>query len=162
LQASEGNLSVTVQKVAVDTDIVLAHLMETGTVSLLRKAMGIFFCYTTVFNAIELFSLARTEKEIQAVDDALYSMKVLGLNAKSAKNMGKVLARRSAQGRNEMTGLMAGLCIESRLPMISMNHKRFNGIEGLRVIPARRLSGFHTAEDILSGSHHGSSATNKE
>ena len=78
------------QKIVVDTDVILEHLVHREGPSLLRNAMNLFFCYTTVFNAIEAFSAARSEKEIQAVDDAMSAMKVLGLNAKSAKAIGKI------------------------------------------------------------------------
>ena len=137
-------------KVAVDTDLVFAHLTETRTPSLLRTVMNSFFCYTTVFNAIELFSFARTEEEVQAVDDALYSMKVLGLNAKGAKNVGRILSSVRNRKGNDFAALIAGLCIESKLPIISMNPKRFKGIEGLQVISARSLKRISIKEEILS------------
>ena len=80
------------QKIVVDTDVLLEHLVHREGASCLRKAMNTFFCYTTVFNAIEAFSAARSEREIQAVDDAMSAMKVLGLNAKSAKAVGKIFS----------------------------------------------------------------------
>ena len=102
--------------------------------------MNLFFCYTTVFNAIEAFSAARSEKEIQAVDDAMSAMKVLGLNAKSAKAIGKIFPDVNAKRQQDLPVLIAGVCRESKLPIVTMNPKRFSGIRQLRVIPAQRLA----------------------
>jgi predicted nucleic acid-binding protein len=128
------------QKIVVDTDVILEHLVHREGSSLLRKAMNLFFCYTTVFNAIEAFSAARSEKEIQAVDDAMSAMKVLGLNAKSAKAIGKIFPDVNATRQQALPVLIAGVCRESKLPIVTMNPKRFSGIRQLRVIPAQRLA----------------------
>jgi predicted nucleic acid-binding protein len=141
---------VSVQKIVVDTGILLEHLAHGEGASLLRKLMNAFFCYTTVFNAIEVFSVARSEKEIQAVDDAMSAMKVLGLNAKSAKTIGRVLSSVASRRRSGLSVLIGGVCIESRLPIVTMNPKRFSRIKQLRVIPAQKLIRAATASEILS------------
>jgi len=128
------------QKIVVDTDVILEHLVHREGPSLLRNAMNLFFGYTTVFNAIEAFSAARSEKEIQAVDDAMSAMKVLGLNAKSAKAIGKIFPDVNAKRQQDLPVLIAGVCRESKLPIVTMNPKRFSGIRQLRVIPAQRLA----------------------
>jgi predicted nucleic acid-binding protein len=130
---------VSVQKIVVDTDIILDHLVHGEGASILRKTMNAYFCYTTVFNAIEAFSTARSKKEIQAVDDAMSAMKVLGLNAKSAKSIGKIYSIDLTVGKKVLPALIAGVCIESRLPIVTMNPKRFSRIKDLRVIPAQKL-----------------------
>lgn len=130
---------MSVQKIVVDTDIILDHLVHGDGASILRKTMNAYFCYTTVFNAIEAFSMARSKKEIQAVDDAMSAMKVLGLNAKSAKSIGKIYSNDISVGKKVLPALIAGVCIESRLPIVTMNPKRFSRIKHLRVIPAVKL-----------------------
>lgn len=130
---------MTVQKIVVDTDIILDHLVHGDGASFLRMTMNAYFCYTTVFNAIEAFSMARSKKEIQAVDDAMSAMKVLGLNAKSAKSIGKIYSNDISVGKKVLPALIAGVCIESRLPIVTMNPIRFSRIKHLRVIPAQKL-----------------------
>ncbi|HTY10137.1 MAG TPA: PIN domain-containing protein [Bacteroidota bacterium] len=130
---------MSVQKVVLDTDVLLEHLLHREGTSYLRKAMNVFFCYTTVFNAIEAFSVARSKKEIQAVDDAMSALKVLGLNSKSAKAAGRFFSVVGSGKLNEMPALIAGLCIESKLPIVTLNPRRFAGVKQLRVVPALML-----------------------
>lgn len=132
---------MSVQKIVVDTDIILEHLVRHGGPSLLRGIMNEYFCYTTAFNAIEAFSAARTQKEIRAVDDAMSTMKVLGLNAKSAKAVGAIFSRAKSPRRGDLPFLIAGVCTESKLPIVTMNPKRFSGIKELQVIPIWKLGG---------------------
>jgi predicted nucleic acid-binding protein len=127
------------QKVVLDTDILLEHLLHREGASYLRKAMTVFFCYTTVFNAIEAFSVARSKKEIQAVDDAMSALKVLGLNSKSAKAAGKIFSNVSLGKTAEISALIAGVCLESKLPIVTLNPRRYAGIKQLRVVPAQMM-----------------------
>ena len=124
----------------VDTDIILEHLVHGEGSSPLRLLMSGYFCYTTVFNAIEAFSIARSEKEIQAVDDAMSAMKVLGLNAKSAKSVGKIFVGDIGDSKG-LTLLIAGICIESKLPITTMNPGRFSHVKHVHVLPVQRLVG---------------------
>ena len=137
------------QKIVVDTDVLFEHLVHRGGASFLRRAMNVFFCYTTVFNAIEAFSLARSDKEIQAVDDAMSAMKVLGLNAKSAKVIGKIFSNIDPKRKRDLPILIAGVCRESKLPIVTMNPRRFSGIKQLRVIPAGKLIRYLASPEVL-------------
>ena len=139
---------MSVQKIIVDTDIIVDHLLHGGGASVLRETMNVYFCYTTVFNAIEVFSMARSKKEIQAVDDAMSAMKVLGLNAKSAKAIGKIFSEDISNQRKVLPALIAGVCIESRLPILTMNPKRFSHIKYLRVIRAEKIRLTTTAKEM--------------
>ncbi len=76
---------MSVPKIVVHTDVFLGHLVAVRQPSVLRQAMGKFFCYATVFHAIELFSLARSKQEEKAIEDAMSAVKVLGLNPKNAR-----------------------------------------------------------------------------
>jgi predicted nucleic acid-binding protein len=110
--------------------------------------MAMFFCYSTVFQAIELFSLARSEKEIRAVEDSLSAMKLLGLNARRARKYGELFA--SARHMNPLYGLVAGLCLESGLPVLTDRKRDFAGIRGLKVVPARMVRRYGSASEILN------------
>jgi len=123
-----------VKKLVVDTDMLIGHITWTGggEGSELRRLMGKYFCYTTVFNAIEAFSLCRTEQEREAVQRSMQAMKILGLNAKSGKNLGELFS--SAEGKRDLHLLAAGVCTESRLPMVTSRPAAYNGIAGLQLL----------------------------
>ena len=137
-----------VPKIVVHTDVFLNHLYGDRHPSVLRQAMGLFFCYTTVFQAIELFAAARTPRERNAAEDAMSALKLLGLNPKNAMGYGDLFA---AHPRLQPAALLvAGLCIESRLPLLSDRGKDFKGIRGLTVIPTRRIGRGNSALDIVN------------
>ncbi|MDP1676551.1 MAG: type II toxin-antitoxin system VapC family toxin [Bacteroidota bacterium] len=124
------------KKIVVDSSIIAEHLTTTNAQSILRTLSKEYFCYTTVFNAIELFSVSKSLKETQAVDDAMSALKVLGVNSKSAKNIAAVVS----SGKNEFSALIAGVCIESKLPIITLNSKRFLGISKLKVYSIKDIA----------------------
>lgn len=138
---------MSVAKILVHTDVVLDHLSGTRRPSVLRLAMSKFFCYTTVFQAIELFSLARSDEEAAAVENAMAAMKVLGLNPKAAQRYGKLVAANARRERWHV--LIAGLCIESRLPILTDRRSDFAGIEGVTIVPTHLLRSERSGEAIL-------------
>lgn len=96
--------------------------------------MSHFFCYTTVFNAIELFSLCESRKERLVVEDVMYSMKVLGLNGKSAKNVGEFMRQSRIGNMRDIEALIAGVCLESRLPLLTGTPQRYKAIRSLMLV----------------------------
>jgi len=139
----------TLKKIVVDTDILLDHLTGHGVTSerrgpsVLRQVMAQMFCYTTVFNAIELFSLCKTAGERVVVEDVMHSMKILGLNGKSAKNVGMYLGQLHSSPLRDMEILIAGLCTESRLPILTGRPHRYRAIRSLRVVTPDRIVASH-------------------
>ena len=126
-------------KIVIHTDVFLEYLLTpSDDVSGLRMAMRTFFCYTTVFNAIQLFSLARTERESSAVEHAMSAMKILGLNSKNAKKIGGLLKRNAHL--STLNILIAGICVESKLPLLTSRPKDFRGMTELTVIHPATLS----------------------
>jgi len=97
----------------------------------MRQAMQNYFCYTTVFNAIEIFSIAQTERERTAIEDVMSSLKILGLNAKSAPNYAHLFAGKKLK---RMNALIAGLCLESKLPVLTRQPNEFRNVKGLTVL----------------------------
>ena len=65
-------------KLVVHSDVLLDHLRGADHPSILRRTMGLFFCYTTVFQAIEVFAGMRTAVERRWAEDAMSAMKLLG------------------------------------------------------------------------------------
>ncbi|HAV23865.1 MAG: hypothetical protein A3H45_11265 [Ignavibacteria bacterium RIFCSPLOWO2_02_FULL_55_14] len=123
------------RKVVVDTDLLLSHVAAGGP-SALRRLMSAAFCYTTVFHAIEAFGVCRTPKETAAVEDTMHALKILGLNAKSGKNIGMLFT--SSTKRRDLHALAAGVCIESRLPLITGRPAVYRGIGSLELLPVER------------------------
>jgi predicted nucleic acid-binding protein len=105
--------------------------------------MSQLFCYTTVFNAIELFSLCESASERQVVEDIMHSVKILGLNGKSAKNVGMYLGQSRTRHLRDMEILIAGLCLESRLPILTGRPRRYRALRSLRVVTTGEVVGSH-------------------
>jgi len=134
-------------KIVIHTDVLLEHLRGIRRPSVLREAMGKFFCYATVFQAIELFSLAESEKECRAIEDSMAAMKIMGLNPKQARKYGALLT--SAKRLDTLNVLIAGLCLESRLPILTDRKGDFKGIKGLLIVPTKLISKSESGQEIL-------------
>jgi predicted nucleic acid-binding protein len=143
---------VSVPKIVVHTDVFIDHLCGNREPSVLRQAMSTFFCYTTVFQAIELFALARTEEEAAAVENAMAAMKVLGLNPKTARNYGRLIANNTRRERWNM--LIAGLCLESRLPILTDRRQDFAGVKNITIVPTHLIDGRRSGEEIVRAARH--------
>ncbi len=143
-----------VPKIVVDADVFLDHLFGQHEPSLLRLALQRFFCYTTVFQAIELFSFGRNEREFRAIEDSMASVKVLGLNAKNARLYGNLVSKKT----NVMRALVAGLCREGKLPLLTGRPGEFRGL-GIQVVPVRLVARYETGQEILSAATRRSAHT---
>ena len=136
-------------KLIVHTDVIVDYLLHHGpNPPLLRLLMMKFFCYTTVFNAIELFALAGNARERKAIEDSLSAMKILGLNAKQAKRFGDLFNRNASPA--VLDTLAAGICIESRLPLVTGRGGRYKGMKELRVIRSASVKATMTAKQIMA------------
>jgi predicted nucleic acid-binding protein len=129
------------RKVVLDTDILVDHLTlerssSVARRSAMRTAMRDFFCYTTVFNAIELFELCETPRQIDAAESALSALKILGMNGKSGKSLGAVFRLARKRGLRDFDTLIAGVCVESRLPLLTGRPEKYRGVRSLKIIPA--------------------------
>ena len=134
-------------KVMLHTDVIAAHLRGETSPSVMRQAAALFLCYTTVFNAIELFRMFPDERGRSAVEDTLGATKILGLNAKQAPKFASLM--RAAGRTDQWRVLVAGLCIESRLPLVTASPARFRRMPGLAVIPAEVFRRENSAEGVL-------------
>lgn len=136
-------------KLVVHTDVIVEYLLHhEPKPPLLRQLMMKFFCYTTVFNAIELFALAGNARERKAVEDSLSAMKILGLNSKHAKRFGPLFNGKPS--RAALDTLVAGICIESRLPLVTGKTGQYKGMRELRVIRSASIQGSMTAKQIMA------------
>ena len=135
-------------KIVIHTDVFLEHLYGGGQPSVLRQVMGKFFCYATVFQAIELFSLAESQRECEAIEDSMAAMRIMGLNPKQARKYGVLLT--SLKRLDTLNVLIAGLCLESRLPILTDRKGDFKGIRDLVVVPTRLISRFESGQEVLN------------
>ncbi len=138
---------MSVPKIVIHTDVFLDHLCSERAPSVLRIAMGKFFCYATAFHAIDLFSIGRSEMEQKAIEDSMAAMKLLGLNPKNARKYGQLLS--ATRKVNLLNVMIAGLCIESKLPLLTDSKKDFKGIPDLMLVPTRLVRKFDSGEEIL-------------
>jgi predicted nucleic acid-binding protein len=110
--------------------------------------MGLFFCYTTVFQAAEVLSRGRTPQELQAMRDAMGAMKLLGVNAKGATRYAELLKR--FRGRDRWNVMVAGLCLESKLPLVTRRTREFRRFSGLVVVSPGLIRPGASGEQILA------------
>lgn len=147
-------------KVVLDTDAVVDFLTRRESAagrrgpSLMRRLLGVCICYTTVFNAAELFALAHTRKEREVVEGALSCIKLLGLNARSAPAIGVLLRQSASRQSGDLPVLIGALCRQSRLPLVTYRPEAFRGISGLSVLPAVRLSRLGSEEELRRACGH--------
>jgi predicted nucleic acid-binding protein len=130
---------VKTRKAVLDTGIFLAHLSarDSGP-TVLRRALATWFCYTTVFNAMELFRRARTAGERRAVEDVLSAVRILGMNGRNAARFAAITE--FGRGGLPLGALVAGICIEARLPLVTDRAVMFREYTKLRVVPAPHIA----------------------
>jgi predicted nucleic acid-binding protein len=123
-----------VVKAVLDTGLFEAHLRAApGKPTVLRRALRIWFCYTTVFNAMELFGAARTARERRAVGDVLSAVKILGMNGRNAPEFARLASR--GAGRIDPASLVAGICIAAHLPLVTGRPGAYRRFRNLRTVP---------------------------
>ncbi len=125
------------KKMVLDTDIFAAHLVAgRSEFTALRSALSEYFCYTTVFNAVQLFATARNAREHRKVEDVLSTVKILGMNGRNAKKF----ATLEGFGRPSvpMESMIAGICIEARLPLMTTRRGAYGKFRNLKVVHASR------------------------
>lgn len=145
------DIRAAVPKIVVHTDVLLDHLCGGTSPSILRVTMQKFLCYTTVFQAIEMFSLVRTERERTAVEHCLAAIKLLGLNARTAARYGSLVA--SSRSAERWNVLIAGLCLDSKLPLLTGRRGDFKGIKGLTIIAPKLVMKKRTGTEIVRALH---------
>ena len=127
------------RKAVLDTGLFVAHLgARPGDTTALRVALRTWFCYTTVFNAMELFRDVRTARERRAVEDVLSAVKILGMNGRNAARFAK-LPNFRADGI-PLSALIAGICMEASLPLVTDRLREFGIYRKLRVVPPWRAA----------------------
>ena len=120
-------------RLCVDTSVLIAYLKgrEPGATAVERVVQD-YTCYVTAITVYELlFGVARSKRPIG--EDAL-------LGVMEVAPFDDVAARLHAEliGRNEDIGikdvLIAAICLERSLPVLTLNERHFSRVPGLKVL----------------------------
>lgn len=142
-------------RVVMEPTVFIEHLRRTSPLrkmeSVYSRLLLRFECYTTVINVYELYSGAKTEKKIAEADAILAPIKILSLRADYPKNIGllSVVLRRQNLDISEFDKLIAGICLENEMPIVTRNTEHFDRVPELLAIPAGVVEAYEDAEEIV-------------
>ncbi len=121
----------------IETDILLEHLMwnKKGQ-STLETIMQKGVCYTTVFNASEIYFNVHNEEERKAVDGLFMALKVLGLNGR----YGLFVDEYSKKVNTVRDALMCVASKLNRLSIVTFQKEKYSK-SGIIVINPKDLGG---------------------
>ena len=107
----------------IETDVLSEYLIAAkGEETLLRKALTIGVCYTTMYNALELFRAAKTKEESDAVMQMLMIVRVLGFNARYAQSFSEVtseIKKKTGIIPTHREAMMIGMAKISKLSILT-------------------------------------------
>ncbi|MDP4229008.1 MAG: hypothetical protein Q8916_01230 [Bacteroidota bacterium] len=109
--------------------------------TILREALTTGICYTTMFNALELFRAAVTQDERDAVLRLLMVVRVLGFNARFAQSFAETaLEIEHATGiiPSHREALTIGMAKASKLTILTKVY--FDRYHAMKVVPVIRSS----------------------
>ncbi len=123
----------------IETDILREYLVAAkGEETILRKALSNGVCYTTMYNALELFRAAGGKDENDAVMQRLMVVRVLGFNSRYAQSFAE-----SAQEIENRTGivlsqrelLIVGMAKASKLTIVTNDlYERYRSVGIVSVV----------------------------
>lgn len=123
----------------VETDVLGEYLVagkEEDT--LLRKALSKGVCYTTMYNALELFRAAKTKEESDAVMQMLMIVRVLGFNARYAQTFSEATAeieKKTGLSPTNREAMMIGMAKISKLSILTKDFfERYNAMKAVQVL----------------------------
>jgi len=124
-------------RLCVDTSVLIAYLKgrEPGATAV-ERAVRDYTCYVTAITVYELlFGVTRSKRPIG--EDALLGvMEVAPLDDAAARRAARLHAE--LIGRNEDIGvkdvLIAAICLERSLPVLTLNERHFSRVPGLKVL----------------------------
>ncbi len=135
-------------QLCLDTNVLIAYLKgrEPGA-SAVEKAVKKCACSVTAITVYELlFGVARAKKEIgeQALLGVMTVLPLSDAAARRAANLhADLISRNQDIGIKDV--LIAAICLEHRLPILTANHQHFSRVSGLKVItPSELTSGLPT------------------
>lgn len=119
----------------IETDVLREYLVSRS--SLLRSALREGVCYTTMYNALEIFRLAKNEAEREVVKNMLSAVRVLGFNYRYAEQFALIIKEVEAQSDTEITereALIIGMAKTSKLTILTREYfDRYKSLRGVDV-----------------------------
>lgn len=131
-------------QLCLDTSVLIAYLKgrEPGAAAV-EKAVKEYACYVTTITVYELlFGVARAKKEIgeQALLGVMTVLPFSDSAARRAANLhADLISRNQDIGIKDV--LIAAICLEHALSVLTTNRQHFSRVPGLRVITPSELIG---------------------
>ena len=128
------------EKIVVDTDIIIDYLGGARTAAAFLESIDPQFRSTTTVNCMEVLQGARNSTESRKLDTFLNAtFEILPLTPKSCATA-LDLIRRHALPSGLRTGdaLIAAVAIENEARLATGNSRHFRDIKGLAIIPHRK------------------------
>ncbi len=119
----------------IETDVLREYLVSHN--SLLRSALSEGVCYTTMYNALEIFRLAKNEAEREVVKNMLSVVRVLGFNYRYAEQFAQIIREIEEQSKTDITereALIIGMAKTSKLTILTREYfDRYSPLQGVDV-----------------------------
>lgn len=119
----------------VETDVLREYLVSQS--SLLRSALSEGVCYTTMYNALEIFRLAKNEAEREVVKRMLSVIRVLGFNYRYAEQFALIIKEIEDESKTDITqreALIIGMAKTSKLTILTREYyNRYRSLHGVDV-----------------------------
>jgi len=124
----------------IETDVLSEYLIAAkGKETLLRKALAKGVCYTTMYNALELFRAAKTKQESDAILQMLMVVRVLGFNARYAQSFSEAateIEKKTGISLSNREAMMIGMAKISKLSIITKDF--FDRYKSMEAVPVLR------------------------
>lgn len=121
--------------IVADTDVLVDYLRGRGEAERIRLELTTKSFATTVVTAFELWAGARGPQQVAAVETLLSAVKILPLDAPSARRAGEL--RRDLEQKGLKIGmadsLIAGICVEREAILLTRNRKHFERVPALKL-----------------------------
>ena len=93
----------------------------------MEKCLSLFECYTSVVNASEVFSRCSSKEEIELTKKCFLGVSVLGIPFRYSVTAGEILRETEikSNSHNLRDSLIMTMCVETKLPMITLNENRY-------------------------------------
>ena len=121
----------------IDTSIIIDHLRKKiKKKSQLYKIIDSHNLFTSTITLYELFAGATNEKKREDINDFIILVNVLPFTREAAERAGEIYL--SLRNKNEIIDvrdiLIGATAVTHNLPLMTLNVKHFERIEGLRIL----------------------------
>ena len=117
----------------IETDVLREYLVAAkGAETVLRKALATGVCYTTMYNALELFRAASGKEENDAVMQVLMVVRVLGFNSRYAQSFAEIaseIEKKTGIILSQREAMIIGMARTSKLTIVTKDYfQRYNSV----------------------------------